>query len=59
MNCISVKFLMIVAHSIKLDTKPIDFVLVFPQADLDVPIHMELTAFMDLEGSGKDSLKIS
>ena len=50
---------MIVAHSIKLDTKPIDFVLVFPQADLDVPIHMELTAFMDLEGSGKDSLKIA
>ncbi len=27
-----------------LESKSIDFVLAFPQADLDVPVHMELPA---------------
>ena len=37
------------AH-VELDTKAIDFVLAFPQADLDVPVYMELPAGMDLSG---------
>ena len=48
---------MIFAQIIKLDTKAIDFVLAFPQADLDVPVSMELPAGMDLAGHGKDSSK--
>ena len=56
-NWIGVLFIMIVAQIIKLDTKAIDFVLAFPQADLNVPVYMELPAGMDLEGHGKDSTK--
>ena len=54
-NCISVRFLMIVAELLKLYTKAIGFVLAFPQADLDVNIYMELPAIMDPAGYGKDS----
>ena len=56
-NWISVRFLMIVAQVLELDTKAIAFILAFPQAELEVPIHMELPAGMDLEGHGKDSSK--
>ena len=56
-NCISVLFLMIVAQVLELDTKAIDFVLAFPQAELEVPVYMELPAGMDLAGHGKDSSK--
>ena len=56
-NWISVQFLMIVAQILKLDTKAIDFVLAFPQADLDVLVYMELPSNMDLEVHGKYSLK--
>ena len=45
---------MIVAQILKLDTKEIDFVLTFPQADLDVPVYMELPGGMYLAGHGKD-----
>ena len=48
---------MIVAQIFKLDTKVIDFVLAFPQANLDVPVYIELSAGMDLAGHGKDSSK--
>ena len=48
---------MIVAQIIKLDTKSIDFVLAFTQADIDVPIYMKLPSGMDLAGHGKDSSK--
>ena len=54
-NWISVCFLMIVAQVLKLDTQAIDFVLAFPQAELEVPVYMELPAGMDLAGHGKDS----
>ena len=53
-NCISVCFLMIVAQVLKLDTQAIGFVLAFPQAELEVPVYMELPAGMDLAGHGKD-----
>ena len=50
MNWISVRFLVIVAQILKLDTKSIYFVLSFTQADLDVPVYMELLADTDLAG---------
>ena len=57
MNWISVRFLMIVAQVIELDTQAIDLVLAFPQAELEVPVYMELPAGMDPAGHGKDSSK--
>ena len=56
-NWISVIFLMIVAQVLELDTQAIDFVLAFPQAELEVPVYMELPAGMDIAGHGKDSSK--
>ena len=40
----SVRLLLIVAKIHKLESKSIDFVLAFPQADLDIPVYMELPA---------------
>ena len=37
-NWISVRFLMIVTQVLKLDTQATDFVLAFPQAELEVPV---------------------
>ena len=48
---------MIVAQVLELDTQAIDFVLAFPQAELEVPVYMELHAGMDLAGHGKESSK--
>ena len=48
---------MIVAQVLELDTQAIYFVLAFPQAELEVPVYMELPAGMDLVGHGKDSSK--
>ena len=56
-NWISVRFLMIVAQVLELDTQAIDFVLAFHQVELEVPVYMELPAGMDLVGHGKDSSK--
>ena len=42
---------------IELDTQAIDSVLAFPQAELEVPVYMELPAGMDIAGHGKDSSK--
>ena len=50
MNWISVRFLMIVAQILEIDTQAIDFVLAFPQAKLEVPVYMELPADMNLSG---------
>ena len=44
-----------VTEKLDLDTKAIAIVLVFPQADLDVPVYMELPAGMYLEGEGSTS----
>ena len=49
-NWISVRFLLIVAEILNLNTRAIDFVLAFPQADLDVPVYMELPAGMEING---------
>ena len=40
----SVRMLLVVAKIHNLDSKSIDFVLAFPQADLDIPVYMELPA---------------
>ena len=49
-NYLNVSFLMIVAQVLELDTQAIDFVLAFPQDELEVPVYMELPAGMDLAG---------
>jgi len=54
-NWISIRFLLIIAQILDLNTEVIDFVLAFPQADLGVPVYMELPAGMDLEGRGENS----
>ena len=54
-NWSSVQFLLILAEILHLDTKAIDFVLAFPQADLEVPVYMELPAGMALQGQGNGS----
>ena len=51
-NWISVRFLMILAQVLELDTQVIYFVLAFPQSELEVPIYMEFPAGMDLAGHG-------
>ena len=40
----SVRLLLVVAKIHKLDSKSIDFVLAFPQADLPIPVYIELPA---------------
>ncbi|MCP4479271.1 MAG: hypothetical protein GY818_14390 [Planctomycetaceae bacterium] len=56
-NWISVRFLLILAQLLGLETQAIDFVLAFPQADLDVPVFMELPAGMIVNGHDHDSSK--
>ena len=41
-NMLSVRLLLAIAHIHGLDSKAIDFVLAFPQADLDIDVWMEL-----------------
>ena len=38
----SVRLLLTICHLHKFDSQSIDFVLVFPQADLNIDIYMEL-----------------
>ena len=56
-NWISVRFLLIVAEILDLDTKAIDFVLAFLQADPEVPVYMELPAGMEIE-DGSNSILV-
>ena len=58
-NWISIRFLLVVAQALQLHTQAIDFTLAFPQADLEVPVYMELPAGMELANdSGKSSRSI-
>ena len=50
-NWISVRFLLILSEIAGLESRTIDFVLAFPQADLDVPVYMELPIGMEVPGS--------
>jgi len=47
-NWMSVRFVLAIAKIHDLDTKVVDFVLVFPQAKLDVDKYMEIPAGMVL-----------
>ena len=63
MNWISVGFLFIIAEILDLETQAIDFVLEFSQADLEVPVCMELPTGMNIpnnsgRGSGYYVLKL-
>ena len=50
------RFLLIVAEILDLDTKAIDFVLAFLQADQEVPVYMELPAGMEIEDESNSIL---
>lgn len=47
----SVRLVLILALIFNLPTRSIDFVLAFPQAELDVPVFMEIPAGMVVEGA--------
>ena len=48
LNWIGIRFLLIVSQILDLNTQAIDFILAFPQADIDVPVYMELPTGRDL-----------
>ncbi len=50
-NWISVRFLLVLSEMLQLDTRAIDFVLAFPQADLDTPVYMCLPTGMVIDGA--------
>ena len=50
-NWISIRFLLVLSEIVGLESKALDFVLAFPQADLDVPVYMELPAGMEIKGA--------
>lgn len=52
-NWMSVRLLLTISTVFDLQTRSIDFVLAFPQADLDVPVFMELPMGMEIPGSKK------
>ena len=54
-NWISVRFLLILSEIAGLESQAIDFVLAFPQADLDVPIYMEIPMKMQIPGVPENS----
>ena len=62
-NMLSVRLILAICHIHGLDSKAIDFVLVFPQADLDIDIWMELPEGMvhdnDEENKGRYVLKLN
>ncbi|KAL7466170.1 hypothetical protein ACHAXS_006459 [Conticribra weissflogii] len=50
-NWISMRFLLVLSEMLQLDTRAIDFVLAFPQADLDTPVYMCLPTGMVIDGA--------
>ena len=51
MNWISVRFILVLSELIGLESKAINFVLDIPQAELDVPVYMELPIGLGVTGS--------
>ena len=47
-NWISIRFLLVLSEIVGLESRAIDFVLAFPQADLDVPVYMEIPLGMEI-----------
>ena len=59
-NWLSVRTLLLVSMLNDLEAKSIDFILAFPQAELDVDVYMELPAGFDKDGcNGKYVLKLN
>ena len=50
-NWISVRFLLIFSQIAGLESQRIDFVLAFLQAELDVPVHVELPIRMEVNNT--------
>ena len=53
-NWISVRFLLILSEIVGLESQAINFVLCISQAELDVPVYMELPVGMEVEGTVGD-----
>jgi len=49
-NWISIRFLLVLSEIVGLESQAIDFVLAFPQAELDVPVYMELPIGLEVTG---------
>jgi hypothetical protein len=49
-NWISVRFLLIICQISGLDSQALDFILAFPQADLDTPVFMEIPIGISADG---------
>lgn len=49
----SVRLILIVAAINRIPTRSIDFILAFPQADVDVPVYMEMPYGIDLVGADR------
>lgn len=58
-NWLSVRILMALSVIHDLETKSIDFVLAFPQAEIDVPVYMELPVGFEAEGSERHVLRLN
>ena len=58
-NWITVRTLMALSQIHGLETKSIDFVLAFPQAELDTDVYMELPFGFDVDGSRNFILKLN
>ena len=50
-NWISIRFLLVLAELVGLESNAIDFMLAFPQADRDIPVYMELPRGMEIPGA--------
>ena len=57
-NWVSVRFLLIISQLAGLETQALDFVLAFPQAQLDVTVYMKITPGIDIENGSKDEYLI-
>ena len=58
-NWISVRLLFSLTQILKLESRSIDFVLAFPQAELDEDIYMEAPYGFDFEGVRSHVLKLT
>ena len=50
-NLHSIWFLLVLSETVGLESKALNFFFSFSQADLDVPVYMELPAGMEIEGT--------
>ena len=55
-NWISVRLLLTICHLYKLESESIDFVLAFPQAELEVDIYMEIPQGVEVEGGNESQV---